>query len=107
MSGSRPPRWLERIVEWARPAGLSAQGTLGDLAEEFERQALESPTRARLWYAAQTASILGYRIFTGSGSEGAGAIASSVAGPMWRFVSPPSETAVGRYARVCSSINSR
>ena len=70
MSGYRPPRWLEKTLEWAVPRGLSGQGTLGDLAEEFERQALESPLRARLWYARQTVSIVGYRIFTGSGSEG-------------------------------------
>ncbi len=68
MSGYRPPRWLERMLEWAVPAGLSGQGTLGDLAEEFERRALDSPLRARLWYAVQTASIVGYRLFSRSGS---------------------------------------
>jgi len=69
MSGFRPPRWLERILEWAVPAGLSGQGTLGDLAEGFEKRALESPGRARLWYAAQTASVVSYRMLTGSGTE--------------------------------------
>ena len=46
MSGYRPPRWLERVLEWSLPVGLSGQGTLGDLAEDFERRALESPYRA-------------------------------------------------------------
>ena len=57
MSGYHPPRWLERILAWALPAGLSGQGTLGDLAEEFERRAIESPLRARAWYAAQTFQV--------------------------------------------------
>jgi predicted permease len=60
---------LERIAEWALPAGLSGQGTLGDLAEEFQRRAAASPLRARVWYAGQTASIVAYRVFTGSGSD--------------------------------------
>ena len=63
MSGCRPPRLLERILKATLPAGLSGQGTLGDLAEEFERRALSSPMRARLWYALQTVSIVGYRLF--------------------------------------------
>ncbi len=62
MSGHSPPRWLERILEWALPAGLSGQGTLGDLAEGFERRALEAPLRARFWYAAQTVSIVLFRL---------------------------------------------
>jgi predicted permease len=69
MSGHRPPRWLERILEWTLPSGLSGHGTLGDLAEGFERRALTSAGRARLWYAGQAASILVYRVFTGSGAE--------------------------------------
>ena len=60
----RPPRWLERLLERALPSGLSGQGTLGDLAEGFERRALQSPLSARLWYAAQTVSIVTYRVFT-------------------------------------------
>ncbi len=64
MSGYNPPRWLERVLEWALPAGLSGQGTLGDLAEGFERRALHSPFRARFWYAKQAASIVCYRIFS-------------------------------------------
>lgn len=61
MSGRRPPRRLERILERMLPAGLSGQGTLGDLAEEFESRALASPLRARLWYAGQAASIAVHR----------------------------------------------
>jgi predicted permease len=64
MSGYQPPRLLERILAWALPAGLSAQGSIGDLAEEFEQRALESPTRARLWYLSQTLSIVSYRVFS-------------------------------------------
>lgn len=46
MSGYTPPRWLERIVEWALPAGLSGQSALGDLAGQsvFRR----SPGHVRL-----------------------------------------------------------
>jgi len=66
MSGYRPPRWLEWVLEWALPAGLSGQGTLGDLAEEFDRRALVSSLRARLWYAGQTASLVRYRVFSRS-----------------------------------------
>ena len=67
MSGHLPPRWLERMLEWMLPAGLSRQGTLGDLAEEFERRALASPYRARMWYAAQAASLVAYRVVSGNG----------------------------------------
>lgn len=69
MSGYRPPRWLESLVEWALPRGLSGQGALGDLGEGFEQRALKSPTRARLWYARQTTSIVVYRVLKGSGHE--------------------------------------
>lgn len=72
MSGSRPPRWLERVAAWALPRGLSGEGALGDLAEEFERRARESPPRARLWYAGQMISILAYRVLSGSGTESEG-----------------------------------
>jgi predicted permease len=61
LRGHRPPARLERLIEGALPAGLSAQGTLGDLAEEFECRANMSPWSARLWYARQAASILLYR----------------------------------------------
>jgi predicted permease len=64
-----PPRLLERIAERALPAGLSGQGTLGDLAEEFQRRAADSGLRARMWYAGQVASIVAYRVFTGSGAD--------------------------------------
>ena len=64
MSGSRPPRWLERIVEAMLPADLSGQGTLGDMAEEFQRRALRSSMRAIAWYAGQTASIVRCRVLT-------------------------------------------
>ena len=63
MSGHRPARWLERVLGWALPDGLSQQGSLGDLAEEFETRALVSPLRAHFWYAGQAASILSYRMF--------------------------------------------
>lgn len=66
---AHPPRFLERVAEWALPSGLSGQGTLGDLSEEFQRRASTSPFRARLWYAGQTASIVAYRVFTGSGAD--------------------------------------
>ena len=67
MSGYNPPppRWLERMLERVLPAGLSGQGTLGDLAEEFERRALASPLRARVWYAGQTASLMARALLTG------------------------------------------
>jgi len=64
VSGFRPPRLLERILDWALPAGLSGQGTLGDLAEGFEQRAVDSVLRARVWYATQTLSIVLHRIFS-------------------------------------------
>jgi predicted permease len=64
-----PPRWLERIAEWALPSGLSGQGTLGDLAEEFQRRAAASTLRAHAWYAGQTVSVLAYRLLTRSGEN--------------------------------------
>ena len=69
----RPPRWMERVLERALPGGLSGEGTLGDVAEGYEKRARSSPTRARLWYAAQTLSIVTYRVFTGSGADSSGA----------------------------------
>ena len=72
MSAHEPPRWLERVVEWAMPQGLSGQSALGDLSEEYERRAAGSPLRASLWYAGQTISVLIYRVFTGSGVESTG-----------------------------------
>jgi predicted permease len=69
MSGYKPPRWLERIVEAVLPADLAGHGTLGDLAEEFERRALRSPMRARVWYAGQTASVLWARVLTRDGAD--------------------------------------
>jgi predicted permease len=72
MSAHEPPRWLERVVEWAMPQGLSGQSAVGDLSEEYERRASRSPLRASIWYAGQTTSVLVYRIFTGSGAESTG-----------------------------------
>jgi putative ABC transport system permease protein len=69
MSGYKPPRWLERMLERVLPEDLSGQGTLGDLAEEFERRALRSPLRARVWYARQTASILRVHLMTPDGAD--------------------------------------
>jgi predicted permease len=69
VSGRRPPRWLERILEWAVPSGLSGQGILGDLAEEFERRARVAPWGAGVWYAGQAISILAYTAVAGSGTE--------------------------------------
>ena len=66
-----PPRLLERIVGLALPRGLSGEGTLGDLAEAYARRAHASRIRATLWYAAQVASIVVYRVFSGAG-EGPG-----------------------------------
>lgn len=68
MSERHPPRWLERITEWALPGGLSGQSTLGDLAEDFEVRARRSRARARLWYAAQAASVLLHRFLPGHGA---------------------------------------
>lgn len=72
MSDIHPPRLLERIAEWALPRGLSGQGALGDLSEEFHRRVAHSPLRARLWYCGQTASIVAFRVFTGRVGEGSG-----------------------------------
>lgn len=65
MSRHRPPRWLESLVSWALPDGLSGEGALGDLEEEYDRRALRSGLGARLWYLWQAASIVAYRVLTG------------------------------------------
>ncbi|MGD2070156.1 MAG: ABC transporter permease [Gemmatimonadota bacterium] len=62
MSGPRPPRWLETVVERVVPEGLPGQGVLGDLTEEYRRRAIHSVFRARLWYARQTLSIVAYGV---------------------------------------------
>lgn len=67
-----PPRFLEAIVARALPRGLSGDAALGDLAEGYADRARSSPVRARLWYAAQAASIVGYRLLTGRGDEPGG-----------------------------------
>ena len=81
MSGHRPPRALERALERALPGGLSGQGTLGDLAEEYEHRARRSPLRARLWYAVQAASIVFYqRLGRRGAAAGSGAASGYRAG---------------------------
>lgn len=85
MSGYTPPRWLERILERVLSAGLSGQGTLGDLAEEFERRALRSPMRAKVWYAGQTASLLTREVLTRRGADRAFASADLVMDLRWSF----------------------
>lgn len=72
MTARRPPRRLERLLERVLPGGLSGQGTLGDLAEEFSRRAERSRAAAVGWYIAQAASLLAYRVLTGSGTEARG-----------------------------------
>ncbi len=72
MSGARPPKLLERLLEWVLPTGLSGQSTLGDLAEGFEQRACTSPVRARIWYATQTASLMAYRVFSRGGDSALG-----------------------------------
>lgn len=69
MSGRRPPRWLEALVARALPKGLSGEGALGDLAEGFEERARRSVPRARLWYIGQAATIVVYRVASGSGAD--------------------------------------
>ena len=64
-----PPAWLEGVLARFLPSGLSGEGTLGDLAEEYTRRAARSRLRAGLWYAAQAASLLGYRAVSGSGTH--------------------------------------
>ncbi len=85
MSGHRPPRWLDWILNWAVPMGLSGQGTLGDLAEEFGRRASVSPFRARFWYARQTVSIVAYRITSGSDSKSSATNSDIVMDLRWSF----------------------
>ena len=83
MSGRRPPRWMERLLEWALPAGLSGQSTLGDLAEEFESRGRRSLLAAWFWYSRQTASLLIYRIVTGTGTESSSSDSDFAADLRW------------------------
>ena len=69
MSTLRPPRFWERLLEWALPAGLSGEGTLGDLAERYDRMASHSPLRAQLWYAAQALSVASHHLVRGGPEE--------------------------------------
>lgn len=85
MSGRQPPRYLERIVEWALPAGLSGQSTTGDLAEEYERRARSSAARAWLWYAGQAFSIVLYRTAASSRGERAGLNTDLAMDVRWTF----------------------
>lgn len=71
MSRHEPPRWLEGLARWALPGGLSGEGALGDLAEEYQRRVADAPLRARLWYAGQTLSIVAYGL-TGNGARDGG-----------------------------------
>lgn len=80
-----PPRWLERTAERFLPAGLSGQGTLGDLAEEFRKRAATSALRARLWYAGQVVSIVAYVVLSGSGEDSRGAGSGVLADVRWAF----------------------
>ncbi len=72
MTGPRPPRWLESLVAWALPPGLSGESALGDLAEGFHHRARSSGIRAHLWYSTQVATIVVYRVLTGPGADSGG-----------------------------------
>ena len=62
MSPARPPRFLERRLEAALPEGLSRDGTLGDLSEQYAaRRASGSRLSADAWYLSQTITVLVYR----------------------------------------------
>ncbi len=67
MSTRRPPRLLEGALESLLPTGLSTEGTLGDLAEEFGYRAASRPLAARLWYAGQTLSLVVYQVILRKG----------------------------------------
>lgn len=67
MSRPRPWSWMEWMAGRTRPAGLSRQSTLGDLAEEFAERARTSAVRARLWYLGQVLSLFGHRLFGSAG----------------------------------------
>lgn len=84
MSTHRPPRWIESVLERALPDGLSGEGTLGDLAEEYDRRAGTSPFRARMWYLAQAASLLTYRAVSGSGTH-SGSSHAALVDLRWSF----------------------
>jgi predicted permease len=66
-AAARPPRWAEWIVLRALPPGLSRDGVLGDLEEEFRLRAQRgSVGQARRWYAHQAlavaARVLAHRV---------------------------------------------
>ncbi len=64
MSPARPPRWLERRLEATLPQGLSRDGTLGDLAEQYaDRRTTGSRWSADAWYLGQTITLFLYRRF--------------------------------------------
>ena len=68
MSPARAPRFLERELEAVLPEGLSRDGTLGDLAEQYaRRRASGLRLSADAWYLGQTLTLLLYRRFDRDG----------------------------------------
>lgn len=65
MRETRPPRWLEAVVSWALPKGLSGEAALGDLSEAYDERAGRSLFLARLWYFGQAATIVLHRLLPG------------------------------------------
>lgn len=63
MSRRTPPRLAEALLERMLGGDLSAEGTLGDLAEGYHRMcARRSRWRADLWYLWQAATLLAYGV---------------------------------------------
>ncbi len=65
MSGRLPPRLVERVLEGLLPGGLATDGTLGDLAEEYQRRSRRGRVGADAWYVAQALSLMVHRIVRG------------------------------------------
>jgi putative ABC transport system permease protein len=59
MSGARPPRWLESLVERRLAGDAHGASTLGDLSEGYAHRSREGGRlRARVWYARQALSLV-------------------------------------------------
>ncbi len=86
-----PPRWAASLLRSVLTPGLSSDGILGDLHEEFLERAERSLTLARVWYATErlrASSVESWRSAAKSAGVVGGVVASAAnraSGARWRL----------------------
>ncbi|HIF22459.1 MAG TPA: hypothetical protein EYQ27_11255, partial [Gemmatimonadetes bacterium] len=71
MASPAPPRWAERLLERALPAGIVGAELRGDLREEYARARARRPTwSADLWYAWEALRLIVHFSWEGDGMSG-------------------------------------